>query len=136
MDEQYLIQPPPKPPGTQLAQHPQDKRRANIAIAIAALAVVITGVQAYEAHRARVDAKNLADAQSIDVERSRKAAEDSVSAANRAADAAWSGVNQLAAVVATGKAQIASSEDMFAINQLPDIGLDSASYQWLSDKAP
>jgi hypothetical protein len=107
-----------------------------IAIAIASLAVVLTGIQAWEAHRARVDAKATSDAQSKDVERSRKAAEDSVTAANRGADAAWNSVQQLAAIAATGRAQISSSERMFSVEQLPSIGLDGAGFAWFVDKSP
>jgi hypothetical protein len=135
-DDQYLIPPPPKPESTQLAQHPQDKRRANVAIVIAALAVLLTLFQAYEAHRARVDAKAASDMQSKDVERSRKAAEDSAIAANRGADAAWNGVAQLGNLVTNGKEQIRNSEKMFEVEQLPSIGLDGASFSWFLDKSP
>jgi hypothetical protein len=46
------------------------------------------GIQAAEAHKARVDAKVASDAQAKDVERSRKAAEGSAAAAGKLADAA------------------------------------------------
>jgi len=74
-DEQYLLPVPPKPEATQLSQHPADRRRSTIAIAVAAIALVFTGVQAYEAHEARVDAQKASEIQKLDVERSRKAAE-------------------------------------------------------------
>ena len=128
-DDQYLIQPAPKPEGTQLAQHPQDKRRANIAIGVAVLAVSLTGIQAWEAHTARVDAGNVLVAQAKDVERSRTSAENS-------ADAAWASVNQLAGIVATGQEQIKTTERIFEVELLPSIGLDSPGFEWFASKTP
>jgi hypothetical protein len=135
-DDQYLIPSPAKPEETQLATHPKEQGRTNIAIGIACLAAVFTLFQAYEAHRARLDAKTAADAQAKDVERSRKAAEDSATAANRGADAAWNSVTQLGNLVATGRAQLKSSERMFEIEQLPSVGLTSLSFESFTDKSP
>jgi hypothetical protein len=87
-DDQYALPPPPTPEQTQLAQHPHEQRRANIAIAIAILAVFGTAWQAWEAHQARIDAKTAADSQAKDVERSRVAAEKSADAAQSVADTA------------------------------------------------
>jgi hypothetical protein len=103
-DEQFVIPTPPKPEKTQLATHPKERRRANLAIGVACLAAIFTLWQACEAHHARTDVKKAADLQAKDVERSRKAAEDSARAADRGADAAWNSVTQLEALVATGRA--------------------------------
>jgi len=135
-DDQYVIPTPPKPEKTQLATHPKEQRRANIAIAVACLAAVFTLWQACEAHQARVDAKKAADLQAKDVERSRKAAESSANAANSGADAAWNGVTQLTALVTTVQAELRSSERMFQIEQQPVIELKGLSFESFADKSP
>jgi hypothetical protein len=135
-DDQYVIQPPPRPEGTQLATHPKEQRRVNIAIGVACLAAIFTLWQACEAHQARVDAKKAVDLQAKDVERSRKAAEDSAQAANRGADAAWSSVTQLESLVGTGQAQIRSSERMFQIEHQPLIASNAFSFKSFTDKSP
>jgi hypothetical protein len=80
-DNQYVIPPPPEPERTQRAQHPRERRRANIALGVACLAVFFAAWQAYEARQARLDAKNASLSQEKDVERARKAAEESAAAA-------------------------------------------------------
>jgi predicted negative regulator of RcsB-dependent stress response len=70
---------------TQLEQHPKEQRRANIAIAVACLAAIFAGWQAWEARQARADARTSSDAQKADVERSRQAAEASAVAAQNLA---------------------------------------------------
>jgi hypothetical protein len=70
-----------EPERTQPAQHPREQRRANIAVGVACLAGFFTAWQAYEARQTRVDAKNAWLNQAKDVERARKAAEDSAVAA-------------------------------------------------------
>ena len=82
---------------------------------------------------ARVESKKAADAQAKDVERSRKAAEDSAEAASRSADASWNSVVQLGALVATGRAQLKSSERIFEIEQSPFISTTVKSF---TDKPP
>src|SRR5215471_6415140 len=87
-NDDLLIQPPPGPEKTQLAQHPNEQRRANIAIVVSLGALLASGAaagfagwQVWEAHQARLDARKASEAQARDVERSRLAAERSASAA-------------------------------------------------------
>jgi hypothetical protein len=113
-----------------------DRIRANIAIAVASLAAVFTGWQAYEARQARLDAQKASGQQTKDIERSRKAAEASATAAQRGGDAAWNTVAQLEALVATGRAQIGSLKHMFEIEHTPYVGYDSMSFDSFKDKPP
>src|ERR1035438_7693663 len=86
-DDKYLIPPPLKAEGTQLAPHPKERWRTNLAIGIACLAALFTGWQAWEARQARIDSKTASVKQTEDVERSRKAAEDSAKAVQDLAEA-------------------------------------------------
>ena len=81
-DDKYALPRPPEPERTQLAQHPHEQRRATIAVVIAVLAACFTGWQAWEAHQARIESQKAAQAQSLDIERSRRAAENSALAAS------------------------------------------------------
>ncbi len=62
-DKEYLLPLSPEPENTELPQHPHERRRANIAIAIASLAVIVALSQTYEAHKTRVEARSTAEQQ-------------------------------------------------------------------------
>lgn len=85
-DDKYAIQLTPKESETQLAVHQTDRRRTNIALAVAGLAAIFACWQAWEAHEARLDAKKAIDGQARDIERSIRAAEAGASAARKLAD--------------------------------------------------
>jgi hypothetical protein len=80
-DDRYLLGERPQPEQTQLAQHPNEQRRANLALLIALIAACFTAWQVWESHEARIDAKIASDKQTADVERSMRAAEASATAA-------------------------------------------------------
>jgi hypothetical protein len=85
-DEQYALPRHPPPEPTAPVQHPRERRRANIAICIAVAAAFGSTWQAWEVRETRKAGKQASDAQALDVERSRKAAEDSAAAAKKLAD--------------------------------------------------
>jgi len=85
-DDRYLIPRPPEPERTQPAQHPREHKRANVAMCIACLAALFTAWQAYEVRQSRIEAKTTLLDQAKDVDRARKAAEDSAAAARLLAE--------------------------------------------------
>lgn len=115
----YSTRTPTQPP-----LHPHERRRANIAIAIAAVAAIFSGVQAYESHQSRLNSqKALAaqtktlEAQTRDAERSRIAAEKSADAASRSAEAALHGANDLADIATSGKLQLQNEQQRLQSEQ-------------------
>ena len=87
-DDELLIRTP-------LPSEPTEKRPHRWTVGLSLGALLLAGVSAFytyrqadEAHNARIDAKKASDAQAGDVERSRKASEDSALAAEKLADIA------------------------------------------------
>lgn len=90
-DDGLLIRTPPPPPPPE----PTEKKPHRWTIGLSLVALLLAGVSAFytyrqadEAHQARIEAKNASDAQANDVERSRKASEDSALAATQLASVA------------------------------------------------
>jgi hypothetical protein len=85
-DERYLLKPPTAEP-TQAPPHPKEQKRATLALQISSIAAFFALLaalgsiwQAFEVWRSREEARKAFDTQAKDVERSRKAAEETAGA--------------------------------------------------------
>jgi hypothetical protein len=120
-DDKYLLPKGAEPRPTALAPHPTEQRRATLAIGIALLTAFATGWYAWtehqariEEHQARIEAKRAFDAQAKEVERARRAAEDSAGAAARLADAAQQSLSITEAMAHTQGRSLYLAEQEFA----------------------
>lgn len=137
-DDRYLIPEPPKPDETQRALHPRERVRANIAIGVALVAALFTGIQAWEAHTARIQAQNAAADQKTAVEIARDAAVSGQKAAESSAAAAWASVGKLADLSGTIGSQVKNAQSNFSLEHTPSIGMDMNGdpYSWFTESSP
>ncbi|MGD0909076.1 MAG: hypothetical protein ABSA96_15955 [Candidatus Acidiferrales bacterium] len=122
-EDKYRIPLPPEPEETQLEQHPREQKRATIAILIAIIASSFTGWQAWEARQARIDSRTAATQARDEAKRTFdlqvQQVRSSEDAAKHSADLAAQSVAAFRDLVATGRAQLKQSAEMFQADQRP-----------------
>lgn len=116
-DDKYRIPTPSPPEPTAPMPHRKELWRASLAIWVASICTVFTGLSAWEQHRLRFDAKQASDAQAKDVERSRKAAEQSAGAAQRLADVTAKSVDIANSTMQVNKQMLQQSVTGFRMQQ-------------------
>src|ERR1039457_3492771 len=127
-DEELVLRAPPSPEATQPPAHPSEQKRATVSIWISCIAIVFALLaalgsiwQAHEVRQTRLNAEKVLNDQAKDVERARKAAEESATAAKLLADVGRQGlsISDRGALASERSARAAeqslkTSKDLFA----------------------
>jgi hypothetical protein len=120
-DEKYAIPQPKKPEPTEKRPHPQTFGVSIAALVVALIAAGFAGWQACEAHEARTDAKQALNAQAKDVERSRKAAENSASAAKALAESSLRGLAIAERSAHAAESSADTAQNLYELNFVPAV---------------